>query len=145
MNTPARKPIVPAPLTDAALDSALRDDSILPSSGFAASVMDAMTRESAAAAGLRFPWMRALPGLILAALTALAVLVMFIGAIVSLFSHAVTSSAASLTLTAAPFDGRLHWQSLLHNTAAAVIVWPLAALLLCGFCLLLCRRLIASH
>jgi len=47
-------------------------DEILPSSGFAASVMDAVRREAAAPPPIPFPWKRALPGLV-AASAALAI------------------------------------------------------------------------
>lgn len=40
-----------------------REDNIVPSSGFAASVMDAVHKEAMATAPIRFPWKRALPGL----------------------------------------------------------------------------------
>jgi hypothetical protein len=43
-----------------------REDEILPSSGFAASVMDAVRREAAAPPPIPFPWKRALPGLVVA-------------------------------------------------------------------------------
>ena len=39
-----------------------RDDNIVPSSGFTASVMDAVTREATAPPPIPFPWKRALPG-----------------------------------------------------------------------------------
>ena len=49
------------------IDRALaREDDILPSSGFAASVMDAVRREAAAPPPIPFPWKRALPGLVVA-------------------------------------------------------------------------------
>jgi hypothetical protein len=41
-----------------------RQDEILPSSGFAASVMDTVRREAAAPPPIPFPWKRALPGLV---------------------------------------------------------------------------------
>jgi hypothetical protein len=41
-----------------------QDDSIVPSSGFTASVMDAIRRDAAAPPPIPFPWLRALPGLI---------------------------------------------------------------------------------
>ncbi len=41
-----------------------RKDEILPSSGFASSVMDAVRREAAIPAPIPFPWRRALPGLV---------------------------------------------------------------------------------
>ena len=37
-------------------------DEIVPSSGFAANVMDAVRRESSAPPPIRFPWQRAVPG-----------------------------------------------------------------------------------
>jgi hypothetical protein len=40
-----------------------RDDNIVPSSGFTASVMDAVSREATAPPPIPFPWKRALPGL----------------------------------------------------------------------------------
>jgi hypothetical protein len=41
----------------------VRAGDIVPSSGFTASVMDAVTREATAPAPIPFPWRRALPGL----------------------------------------------------------------------------------
>jgi hypothetical protein len=47
---------------------------IVPSSGFVASVMDAVQRESAAPQPIPFPWKRALPGLFAAGLALVSVL-----------------------------------------------------------------------
>lgn len=44
-----------------------RKDEILPSSGFASSVMDAVRREAAVPPPIPFPWRRALPGLVIGA------------------------------------------------------------------------------
>jgi hypothetical protein len=49
-----------------------RADEIVPSSGFAANVMDAVQRESAAPPPIRFPWRRAVPGFGAAAALAIA-------------------------------------------------------------------------
>jgi hypothetical protein len=46
------------------LDRFLSETEILPSSGFAASVMEAVRREAAAPPAIPFPWKRALPGII---------------------------------------------------------------------------------
>ena len=46
---------------DRALANLSNEDAILPSSGFAASVMDAVRREALAPPPLPFPWKRALP------------------------------------------------------------------------------------
>jgi hypothetical protein len=40
-----------------------RDDRIVPSFGFTASVMDRVTREASAPSPIPFPWRRALPGI----------------------------------------------------------------------------------
>jgi hypothetical protein len=45
-----------------------RDDEILPSSGFTASVMDAVRREAAVPPPIPFPWKRALPGVVVGGL-----------------------------------------------------------------------------
>ena len=58
-----------------------RDDEILPSSGFAVSVMDAVRREAAAPPPIPFPWKRALPGLVVAGFALALVLVAIVVAI----------------------------------------------------------------
>jgi hypothetical protein len=52
-----------------------REDEILPSSGFATSVMDAVRREATTPAPIPFPWKRALPGLMVGAFAIALVLV----------------------------------------------------------------------
>lgn len=47
-------------------------DEIVPSSGFAANVMDAVQRERSAPPPIRFPWRRAVPGFGVAAALAIA-------------------------------------------------------------------------
>jgi len=65
-------------LNDAEIDPILSGkDEILPSSGFVASVMEAVRREAAAPPPIPFPWKRALPGLALVVATL--VLVAIIG------------------------------------------------------------------
>jgi len=57
-------------LNDAEIDPILSGkDEILPSSGFVASVMDAVRREATAPPPIPFPWRRALPGLALVVAT----------------------------------------------------------------------------
>jgi hypothetical protein len=58
-----------------------RDDEILPSSGFAVSVMDAVRREAAAPPPIPFPWKRALPGLVVGGFALALVLVAIVVAI----------------------------------------------------------------
>ena len=76
-------------------------ESIEPSSGFAASVMERVREEAAAAAALgpiRFPWRRAVPGICMAALAvavcATLLMLASIGA-VHLVSHAAVSASAA--------------------------------------------------
>jgi hypothetical protein len=53
-------------MTRDALDRILSsEDQIVPSSGFAASVMEAVRREAATPPPIPFPWKRALPGFVL--------------------------------------------------------------------------------
>jgi hypothetical protein len=63
-------------VADPDIDRALctADDDIVPSSGFAEAVMATIEREAAAPPPIRFPWMRALPG-ILAAIISLLVFI----------------------------------------------------------------------
>ena len=61
-----------------------RKDEILPSSGFAASVMDAVRREAAAPPPIPFPWKRALPGLVVGGFVLAMVFVTVVAATVQL-------------------------------------------------------------
>jgi len=77
-----------------------RAESIEPSSGFAASVMERVREEAAAAASLgpiRFPWRRAVPGICMVVLAvavcATLLTLAFVGA-AHLASHAVLSATA---------------------------------------------------
>jgi hypothetical protein len=58
------------------LDRLLSDDTTLvPSSGFAAGVMDAVRREASEPQAIPFPWKRALPGIVATALALVSTLV----------------------------------------------------------------------
>ena len=76
-------------------------DEIVPSSGFAASVMDAVRREASAPPPIPFPWKRALPIVLLAAF-ALALVVA--GSAVFILHVATMQGAQSQTLSAAPIS-----------------------------------------
>ena len=55
-------------MKDEVLDRILAtEEQLLPSSGFAASVMDRIREEAAAVPPIPFPWKRAIPGIVLAA------------------------------------------------------------------------------
>ena len=121
-------------LTDADFDRALNagSDSILPSSGFAESVMTAVTREATVPAPLLFPWKRALPGFVAAGAMAI---VLFVAAVLLLRSIPGATVAPSLDLQAvlAPVPR--------HATAA---LWLTVSLLISVASLLACRRLITN-
>jgi hypothetical protein len=52
---------------DAKIDTILAtEEELIPSSGFLASVMERVEEEAAAPAPIRFPWKRAIPGIVLA-------------------------------------------------------------------------------
>jgi len=61
-----------------------REDEILPSSGFAVSVMDAVRYEAADPPPIPFPWKRALPGLVVAGFVLAMVIFGSVGAIAQL-------------------------------------------------------------
>jgi len=85
------------------LDSVLLEqDTLLPSSGFAQSVMDTIQQEAAAPAPLPFPWKLALPGLGL-------VLIGFAGILwFMLYKIPATDLAPSIE---GEFIARFHWNS----------------------------------
>jgi hypothetical protein len=68
------------------------EDRIVPSSGFAASVMDAVRREAATPPPIPFPWKRALPGLVVG-------IVALAGLIVAGFALRASAIAAAAPAT----------------------------------------------
>jgi len=101
-----------------------RDDEILPSSGFAVSVMDAVRREAAAPPPIPFPWKRALPGLLAGGFALALVLVAGVVAMVQLGRGATAPQfSVSLPSRMTPILG------LQHNLAGAAS-WTVLALLL---------------
>jgi hypothetical protein len=92
---------------DRALANLSNDDAILPSSGFAASVMDAVRREALAPPPLPFPWKRALPCFAACILGVIALLIMSIASrplgpvessLLTQFDTAVKSRVAAIAL-----------------------------------------------
>jgi hypothetical protein len=106
------------------IDRALTlEDEILPSSGFAVSVMDAVRREAAAPPPIPFPWKRALPGLVAGGLALALVLVAGVVTIVRL-AGASTAPQLSMYLPSA----LTHIFGLQRNLGSAA-GWTLLALL----------------
>jgi hypothetical protein len=124
------------PLTDADFDYALSpgSDSILPSSGFAESVMTAVAREASAPAPLAFPWKRALPGLLASGAMAIVLLVAAVVLLRSTPAAPASASTVDLQTVLAP---------VLHHATAAL--WLSVSALISVASLLFCRRLISSN
>jgi hypothetical protein len=77
------------------LDRALsREEEIVPSSGFTASVMDAVRSEAAVPPPIPFPWRRALPGLAAAGVA----LILFLSSLFELSRQTITGRLSSLAL-----------------------------------------------
>lgn len=98
-----------------------KQDDIQPSSGFAASVMDAVRNEAAAPPPIPFPWKRALPVLLFAALALVAVLVAGVAAVLQAGRETVAPELASS-----------FWSMLQAQTRGSVgndVAWTIAALL----------------
>jgi hypothetical protein len=113
-----------------------REDEILPSSGFAVSVMDAVRREAAAPPPIPFPWKRALPGLVVAGLTLVLVLVAGVVAIAQLGKATASPPSMSLPSVLAPtFQGNM----------GSAAIWTLLALLVTWVSVKLSMRLASGR
>jgi len=99
-----------------------REDEILPSSGFAVSVMAAVRSEAAAPLPIPFPWKRALPGLVVAGLALALVLVAGIVAIVQLGRASTTAQFSTSLPSVMP--------PLFHGGTGSAAIWTAMALLM---------------
>jgi hypothetical protein len=100
----------------------LREDEILPSAGFTSSVMDAVWREAKAPAPIPFPWKRALPGMIVAAV----VLVVILGA--GIAAVAYFGTVAGPQVEAAVPSSSLFLTSALQPGLQNAVLWIVLAL-----------------
>jgi hypothetical protein len=98
------------------------EDEILPSSGFAVAVMDAVRREAAAPPPIPFPWKRALPGMIVAGL----VLVLALAAFIAVIVYLPMTSTIPQVSTPPSSLGQLG----LHGGIESATKWTVLALLL---------------
>jgi hypothetical protein len=131
----------PAPLTDADFTRAFASprDSILPSSGFAASVMAAIAHESVAPAPIPFPWKRALPGMVAIAVA----LALLIATLVSMFLSAPAAPPAATQVGALDSAALLPF---LHSTQSMnIVVWTAVTIGAFIVSLVYIRRLLATH
>lgn len=115
------------------------DDHILPSSGFAESVMAAVREEATAPAPLTFPWKRAIPGFIAGA-GALAFLVAMLAAIVRILVSASTTRAS---VHAA--DDTAWLATMGHHAISSNDIWIAASFAIPLLCLLLMRKLLFTR
>jgi len=97
------------------------EDEILPSSGFAVSVMDAVRREAAAPPPIPFPWKRALPGLVAAGLALALALVVGVMVIAQL-GRASTTALFSTSLPSV-------MPPIFHGGMESAAIWTAMALL----------------
>lgn len=123
-------------MNDSEIDRILSgQDEILPSSGFAASVMEAVRREAAAPPPIPFPWKRALPGLVVAALALALVVAVGVAAIVQISRGALAQHLATTpTLLTLP-----------RGTAGSMLAWTALALLAAFLSVKLSMRLAAGR
>ena len=113
-----------------------REDEILPSSGFAVSVMEAVRREAAAPPPIPFPWKRALPGLVVAGFALALVLVAGVVAIAQLGKATASPPSVSLPSVLAPmFQGNM----------GSAAIWTLLALLVTWVSVRLSMRLTSGR
>lgn len=96
-----------------------RDAEIVPSSGFASSVMDAVRQEASEPPAIPFPWKRALPGMILA-------LVAFVSAVIVGFDQLV----AAITAPALPAAFQTRLEAAMRSSLIAESGWIVLAVLL---------------
>ncbi|MGB9489494.1 MAG: hypothetical protein WCA92_03405 [Terriglobales bacterium] len=117
-----------------------QQDEIVPSSGFAASVMDAVRREASAPPPIPFPWKRALPIVLLAAF-ALALALVVAGSAVFILHVATMQGAQSQTLSAAPISLPSLSSLTFHGDPASIWVWLVISLVVAWALVKLSMRL----
>jgi hypothetical protein len=122
-----------------------RKEEILPSSGFAASVMDAVRREAAAPPPIPFPWKRALPVVVAGGFVLVMVFVTLVVAIAQVIKSSATAQfSTSLPAMLAPIFGLQGMQGLQRNLVGAA-GWSVLALLVAFISVKLSMRLAASR
>jgi cytochrome c-type biogenesis protein CcmH/NrfG len=114
----------------------LGQDTLLPSSGFASSVMDAIQQQASAPAPIPFPWKWALPGIV-ALLAALMAALVFLGRYLLTTIQGMSQSSAAGSDLLAWFHSGSQTAIVLRTEAGPALLALLASLV----CILLCRRL----
>ena len=105
-------------------DRIMSEEEILPSSGFAASVMEAVRREAAAPPPIPFPWKRALPGALFAAATLIGILAI---CLMKLFDS--SSLAQPVSVSTWQLLLQVHFQWVLLGLAVVLAGWKMPSFL----------------
>lgn len=131
------------PLTDADIARALASEHehLVPSSGFAASVMAAIAHEASAPAPIPFPWKRALPGF--AAVTV--ALALLLGVLVSMVLSAPAAPAAAPAAQSSALDSAALLPFLHSTQSTNIVLWTAVTLGAFIVSLVFFRRLLSSH
>lgn len=134
-------PIDAAQIDPVQIEAALAspDDHILPSSGFAESVMAAVHHEATAPAPLVFPWKRAIPGFIAGA-GALAFLVAMLVALIR-----ILVSASATRASAHSADDTAWLATMSHHAISSNDIWIAASFAIPLLCLLFMRKLLFTR
>jgi hypothetical protein len=113
-----------------------REDEMVPSSGFAVSVMDAVRREAAAPPPIPFPWKRALPGLAVGSL----VLALILGAIVRAIAQVDKAPTPQLSMSMPSV-----MPSIFNGGLRSAAIWTALALLVALVSVKLSMRLASGR
>lgn len=109
----------------------LRENEILPSSGFVGSVMEAVSREAAVPPPIPFPWKRVLPGLVVAGAVLVTLVVVLVRAHVGQLTVPRADSASPSAMPSfgpSLFGPSLFGPSLLHGGIESAATWIVLAL-----------------
>jgi hypothetical protein len=107
-------------------DRIMSEEEILPSSGFAASVMEAVRREAAAPPPIPFPWKRALPGAVFAAATLIGILAI---CMMKLFDSSSLAQGQSISVSTWQLLLQVHFQWVLLGLAVVLAGWKMPSFL----------------
>ena len=139
-------------LTDPEFDAALlnESDTILPSSGFADSVMAAVREQASAPPPIPFPWKRALPGFAAAVLAIGALVATLVSTLLATLHAGLDTglSPAARTATLSPAVGIRQAGMLaaaLQRFGGTDAFWLIFAFLITAACLAFCRQLSAPQ
>jgi hypothetical protein len=108
------------------------DGEIVPSAGFANSVMDAVRQEASAPPAIPFPWKRVLPGVIFGS-------VAFVSAVILGFDQLV----AAMTVPPLPTVFQIRLEAALKSTLIAESGWIVLAVLLTFLSVTLSMRFVS--